>query len=464
VPIKHRDLGKLLAEAVRLLRYHRYLRQICALMRLIRSLSIERSLGWSLALLLAFSFVAAVPAAQTVLMVTVGLSAIATTLRNRNFLRDAVTPQLVGALMCWCVIASASSFWSPGPLRSIEASMLSCWLPAACFLAALHAARSEAASRLLVHGIQIGLTWLYLSMASISFLGYFGALSTVSGGDVAPSSLFLVRCYPGPGLSSTFILLAMPVLVWATAAGLISKRSGFLYVGFGIVCGAVTYNRMFWLGVILLLAVLLLNASRSVLNRDSLLRALAAIIVCAVVLAAAVVASTLVRYNYGFTLLGIQRALAMIASDGRFMIWTEWLKIGEMAPLLGAGFGKMAAAHQYQDLIQQGIKRGMTPFANVHPHNLFLSLWIQTGVLGLVSFTWLIAALVRELFRLSIAGSLSSRQTMLAGLSLVGMLILKNSTDDFYDKAVPVIFWILSGLLLGSARSRLPQNFQLNEG
>lgn len=421
-------------------------------MQWIRSVSAERSVAGGLALLLAFSFVAGVPAAQTVLMALVGVIAIVTACRHREGLRDAVSPRLGRAWLCWCVIASASSIWSPAPVRSIEAAMLSCWLPGVCCLAAAYAARAESARRVMMYGMLIGLTWLYGAMASIVLLGHASALRTASGSDIGSSYGFLVRWYPGPGLASTFILLAMPMLVWAAAAGLISKRASALFVGLGLVCGALTYNRMFWLGGVVLVLALGLGASHATLSGDRVLRALAALLVSLALLAVALVVTTVLRHNYGFGWSGLHDSFVIISSDLRFMIWREWLAIGERAPLLGAGFGKMPAALAYRDLIQQGIARGMTPVANVHPHNLFLSVWIQTGVVGLAGFLWLLVALVREWVW---PGGRVPRQIVLAGLSLVAMLVLKNSTDDFYDKAVPVVFWTFAGVLLGVAHSSL---------
>src|SRR5207244_8170749 len=129
--------------------------------------------------------------------------------------------------------------------------------------------------------------------------------------------------------------------------------------------------------------------------------------------------------------------------------WREWTGIALQRPLLGHGFGRAQVHLEGERGLTQSIKQ-REPHMASHAHNLFLDIAVQLGVLGLAIYLALLAALVREYWRLGgTAVPRPLRALGAAGFSLLIAMLAKNSTDDFMDQAVAVAFWGYAGVLLG---------------
>ena len=73
----------------------------------------------------------------------------------------------------------------------------------------------------------------------------------------------------------------------------------------------------------------------------------------------------------------------------RLITWRESLTMLKDHPIFGAGFG--------------GYKEAMIPYHHAtaieifqYPHNIFLNLWTETGLLGLLAFFWLLIAAIKQ--------------------------------------------------------------------
>jgi len=72
------------------------------------------------------------------------------------------------------------------------------------------------------------------------------------------------------------------------------------------------------------------------------------------------------------------------------------------------------------------------------------------GILGLAIYLALLAALLREYWRLGGAAAPPAVRLLgAAGFALLMAMLAKNSTDDFMDQAAAIAFWGYAGLLLG---------------
>jgi len=128
------------------------------------------------------------------------------------------------------------------------------------------------------------------------------------------------------------------------------------------------------------------------------------------------------------------------SSGARSQIWQTSLLIIKKYPLGGVGLGNFEA-----------IYRETVPFVAfpplewlvVKPHNLYLNLWIEMGILGLASFIWLIVLFFRKGWQ--------NRDNRLVKYAMAAMIaILAHGFVDtpYFKNDLAVLFWVLVGLIL----------------
>lgn len=131
--------------------------------------------------------------------------------------------------------------------------------------------------------------------------------------------------------------------------------------------------------------------------------------------------------------------------DLRPRLWKEVaLRIAEH-PLTGAGFGRRAMAKAYPDLIP-----AESPLL-WHAHNLVLNYGISAGVPGMIAVLVLFAALGLRFWRLALAGRRLENRVGLAGAIMVLGVFARNMANDFFVRDGALLFWALTGMLLGYA-------------
>jgi putative inorganic carbon (hco3(-)) transporter len=73
--------------------------------------------------------------------------------------------------------------------------------------------------------------------------------------------------------------------------------------------------------------------------------------------------------------------------QSRLMIWRAALEIGKDHPVLGIG---PAMFQSYYLEYQKYFPVQYLEWAVPHPHNIFLAFWLETGLIGLAGFIWLL--------------------------------------------------------------------------
>ena len=106
-------------------------------------------------------------------------------------------------------------------------------------------------------------------------------------------------------------------------------------------------------------------------------------------------------------------------------------------PLTGHGYGK--------EILGPELATTLGDPTLTHAHNVFASVWLQTGAIGLALF---VAVLVAAAWRF--AGYARSRDDTLALVGVVGLAILagvlvKNLTDDFFVRTNARFLWADGG-------------------
>lgn len=136
-----------------------------------------------------------------------------------------------------------------------------------------------------------------------------------------------------------------------------------------------------------------------------------------------------------------------VATDPRLAIWP---RVGESIaerPWIGHGYGREIRAAE--------LVRTLGDPTWTHAHNVFASVWLQTGAVGLALFVLLLGATV-----VRFAGYLRSRDDALAlvgavGIALVAGMLAKNLTDDFFARTNLRFFWTTVALLIAFGERRL---------
>jgi O-Antigen ligase len=149
-------------------------------------------------------------------------------------------------------------------------------------------------------------------------------------------------------------------------------------------------------------------------------------------------------------LLAIVSLLAVVATplgsfllglrSDRWEVWRNSLDLASDYPFTGLGLGGFELAYSSYVLL---LHVGHT----AHAHNLFLDLWLQQGLLGLLSFAGLaITAVSRG----------TSPRWRIAGLAALGVILLHGLVDDAFvgygGKALPLLFVPLGLLMRQSPR------------
>ena len=289
------------------------------------------------------------------------------------------------------------------------------------------------------------LTMSSLAMVVMSCMGFYQRLSGIK---VNPSyvdlTLDLNKGMPGrvfafyenPNAFGEVLLMLIPLAVALIfcARTWYGKSLAFLSAIMG--CGALimTYSRAGWVGLAAAALLFLFLWNKKLVP---------AVIVLAL-------ASTLVLPQ---TI--SNRILSIFSSsdsstNSRFPYYeAAWKLIGNQ-PVLGSGLGS--------DVIREIIKdkeyfTGHDRF--IHCHNIYLQIWCEAGLVGLLTFLAGILWTIRQGIR-SVAGGLCSRETrfiVIGGVSaLLGCLVCGLADYLWMYPRVMLIFWFMAGVTLAGIR------------
>jgi O-antigen ligase len=137
----------------------------------------------------------------------------------------------------------------------------------------------------------------------------------------------------------------------------------------------------------------------------------------------------------------------VMEEDPRLALWREVAGKIEQRPWTGYGFGRGMLRVELRDELK---------VAQLwHAHNLFLDTALQLGVPGVVLLLALLAATLREGWRLARDPSPAAMACGIAVVAvLVGMLV-RNMTDVLLVRQNALLYWGVMGVLLAwGAKSR----------
>ena len=323
----------------------------------------------------------------------------------------------------WLALCLGSAAWSVNPGYSLGDALTSVLLPLGCAWAAFSCIERRDVVPVLVAPLGLGI----IAALAVRFV-------YLSVDPATPWAEGLYQYWPGRGVMSTLAILCLPLAAWLMASG--ERRWGAALMVLAVVAGAQNWNRMFWVASFV---TLLVTLPMFRLPRHTL-------IVIALVGVLVHTGGAYYAANQASPVSSAKQAdtpgqvvSETVKTDVRWVLWQDWGRVAVETPLAGHGYGLRTTHQVGEPRLPQWMAIGI-----FHPHNLFLSIFFQTGALGGLVFVITLADLLRRFYRWG-RTSLAARQAALGGVAVIVALVAKNMTDDFFYFAVAILFWLLIG-------------------
>ena len=193
-----------------------------------------------------------------------------------------------------------------------------------------------------------------------------------------------------------------------------------------------TYTRGAWLGFVLGLGLMCYWFSRS-LSRKSKVLVYTLIIICSVGIVSILSKGVKER----------AKSINKIEGSGLFRVnlWKEALSIVEDFPVLGTGLNTYSIVARNYKSVEGG---------GIYPHNSYLQMAAETGILGLASFLWILFVFFRTGFKFLN----NKKNPLLIGLiaGILAFLIQAFFDTHLYSLQLVVLFWFMMGLTMAVIR------------
>lgn len=332
-------------------------------------------------------------------------------------------------LMRWAVVVMIAG-WVVATAVSIDSAAslgaLKSWLiePLLVGLIALHEVRNEQGRTLLRRSMLAALLWV--SVAGFAQLAFFP--ETVEDGRL--SSVFAP-------VANYYAMFAAPLVI--LAAGWAVQRQDR---GWAVAATVAGLLGIFWsqsyggaLAVFVGSAALVWMLLSSVRRR----RAIIWLGVAMMLFGLAQVGSPYLREKINFS----NRSSALVRTE----IWRTAVEIGRQHPVFGIGPGTFEVA--YRQVAPVILGHAPLEWLVAKPHNLYLNLWVETGLLGLIGTLAVLGIFLRRTMRPGSSAAVFAA-AMIAILihGLVDTPIFKN------DLAVLAALIVAVGLSIGSRETK----------
>jgi O-Antigen ligase len=125
---------------------------------------------------------------------------------------------------------------------------------------------------------------------------------------------------------------------------------------------------------------------------------------------------------------------------GRLELWSATLKMLSHSPIFGAGLS--------------GFADRIGPYWNanhperfIDPHNIVLNFWVETGLLGVLAFAWLLVVVIRICWEGWRQADAAWRPIFLGVLLAMVAIIVHGLVDvPYFKNDLSLMFWALAGL------------------
>ena len=276
-------------------------------------------------------------------------------------------------------------------------------------------------------------TLIFGTLAAMAVFSYLYSSRSVDFFHALPVSrdgLFLTNVVSG------YSFLALPTLAVALVIASRSrwgKLAALCAAGTGVIALGMTYNRASWIGGVAAAGVFVFLWNRKLIPGLLLLG------ICAL----PVLPDTI--FNRILTIFNLKDT----STSSRFPLYAAALEMIKTRPIRGAGLGTDVVRLAIKDM---NLYHGAAPF--VHAHNLYLQIWLETGLIGLLSY---LAAMISALKAAAKACKLRCPQevrliTIGAAAAVAGILVDCLADYLWNYPRVMVVFWFLFAILLSGVK------------
>lgn len=251
--------------------------------------------------------------------------------------------------------------------------------------------------------------------------------------------------FSGVGMFSTYLITVFPFIA-AYALQLKDTHKTMYYLllavlALNVVALYFSGNRA---GLVSLLVELLLAVY---LLRDSIFLPAQRRVLIGIIVLAVALSGLLVKQANDRNVL-LQSELGSTAADEpdqRWKIWHVAVENIRAHPLIGAGFGREAFRLRNPEFFKENTNYW-------HAHNVLLNKGVQMGIPGMLAFLGLIFVVLRAVWIACVRCETTSPLHAYATACMVMMagVLIKNMTDDFFVRDGALLFWVLTGAVLGA--------------
>lgn len=149
-----------------------------------------------------------------------------------------------------------------------------------------------------------------------------------------------------------------------------------------------------------------------------------------------------VSRNYFFQKVGLQD----LSGQLRFNIWQGAVDLIKEKPILGAGLdGYERLAFDYQKRFYDSHTGELISVeTHPYPHNLYLTLWLELGLLGLIVFIWMLIKFFKQGFK-----QLDKKNVIISTSIMAAMIVIiihGLADTPYFKNDLSVLFWLIIGL------------------
>jgi putative inorganic carbon (HCO3(-)) transporter len=261
--------------------------------------------------------------------------------------------------------------------------------------------------------------WYVAALAAYAILQYFTLLGLPTswwGNANEPKRALSVFAYP-----NALALFITPLLAYAMPFVFTAREQSLTYkilFLIGVIGLGLSLSRGGWLGLIAAAIVFLfLGAS---LHTKKLFG------IAAIILAAIILITPNLRYRVELPFKGEKSTVS------RYSLWATAEKMIRSSPVLGKGLNGFAA-----DFTRYNTDPNLAPLD--YPHNIFLNFYVETGLLGLLSFIALTCAIIWQGWKTRIQGAIYGLAVILfiVALSVHGLV-----DAPYFKNDLALLFWV----------------------
>ena len=282
--------------------------------------------------------------------------------------------------------------------------------------------------------------------AVVQYFTLLGLPSAFWGNSVEPKRAVAFFIHPNfyALWAAPLLALLIPDLMETVKSGKWKVKSlkliAWVIGGLGLL---LSLSRAGWVGLTTAVAVYFFVAADKKIKR--------AIFAAVMVMVVIILVTPSLRWRFALPLYGEKSAVS------RFSLWTTGIKAVKQGPMFGIGLNGFS--NNWQTL---NTDAGLTDTHNF-PHNIFLDFWVETGLLGLISFIAITALFIYkglhhpdvilrsasdEESQTEILRSAQDDAIKLAvSLFLICLLVQGQIDNPYFKNDLALIFWMILALV-----------------